>query len=192
MNHTLAICDNRIITLLFWLNNFQIKSLKHRFYTLFSFSKQLQVIVTAEDKEESLQYSLTDKKVKYANYTIKVYDACNMDDKKQKLGERNQETKTTNVIWTELTETKGKNIIECTNTEDKDKFPGLVLAVVGDCDSYVPRPWNTTAFTTGLLNTVHGVNSKILVFYLRVFVNTEPVSIICIQRCVSVQFYFLF
>ncbi|CAG2217967.1 unnamed protein product [Mytilus edulis] len=63
-----------------------------------------------------------------------------------------------NVIWNELTETKGEEIIECTNTEDNEKFPSLILLVVGDCDSYVPRPWNTTAFTTGLLNTVHGVN----------------------------------
>ncbi|XP_071173678.1 uncharacterized protein [Mytilus edulis] len=123
--------------------------------------KQIQVIVTAE---ESLQYSLTDKKVKYANYTLKVYDTCNTDDKKQKKDGGNQDTKKTNVIWNELTETKGEEIIECTNTEDNEKFPGLILAVVGDCDSYVPRPWNTTAFTTGLLNTVHGVN-KSWIFY---------------------------
>ncbi|VDI67062.1 Hypothetical predicted protein, partial [Mytilus galloprovincialis] len=126
--------------------------------------KQIQVIVTAEDNKESLQYSLTDKKVKYANYTLKVYDTCNTDDKKQTKDEGNQETKNTNVIWNELTETKGEKIIECTNTEDKDNFPGLVLAVVGDCDSYVPRPWNTTAFTTGLLNTVHGVNKSWIIY----------------------------
>ncbi|XP_076112012.1 transient receptor potential cation channel subfamily M member-like 2 isoform X2 [Mytilus galloprovincialis] len=126
--------------------------------------KQIQVIVTAEDNKESLQYSLTEKKVKYANYTLKVYDTCNTDDKKQKKDGGNQDTKKTNIIWNELTETKGEEIIECTKTEDNDKFPGLVLAVVGDCDSYVPRPWNTTAFTTGLLNTVHGVN-KSWIFY---------------------------
>lgn len=54
----------------------------------------------------------------------------------------------TEIIWEEL-------------TKNKNKYPGLVLAVVGDCDSYVPKPWNTTAFTTGLVNTVNGVESKI-------------------------------
>ncbi|CAG2231053.1 unnamed protein product [Mytilus edulis] len=29
-------------------------------------------------------------------------------------------------------------------------LPGLVLAVIGDSESYVPKPWNTTAFTSGL------------------------------------------
>ncbi|CAC5389679.1 unnamed protein product [Mytilus coruscus] len=126
---------------------------------------QIEVIVTAEDNEEPLKlYRLTDKKAKYANYTLKVYDTGDTDDKKQKKDEEAQKTKNTKVIWSELTETKGDKTIECNSTEDKEKFPGLVLAVVGDCDSYVPRPWNTTAFTTGLLNTVHGVNKSWIIY----------------------------
>ena len=45
--------------------------------------------------------------------------------------------------------------------EHLDKnFPGLVLAVVGDSDSFVPRPWNTTAFTSGLRKTLKGAKSE--------------------------------
>ncbi|XP_052062045.1 uncharacterized protein LOC127702076 isoform X3 [Mytilus californianus] len=57
----------------------------------------------------------------------------------------------TEIIWEEL-------------TKNKYETPGLVLAVVGDCDSYVPKPWNTTAFTTGLVNTVNGVEKSWIIY----------------------------
>lgn len=41
-----------------------------------------------------------------------------------------------------------------------NSLPGLVLAVIGDSESYVPKPWNTTAFTSGLLQSIQGVKSN--------------------------------
>lgn len=61
-----------------------------------------------------------------------------------------------------------QNHIICNTVKLKDNeekltklpyYPGLVLAVVGDSDSFVPRPWNTAKFTSGLIDTVNGANS---------------------------------
>ncbi|VDI44633.1 Hypothetical predicted protein [Mytilus galloprovincialis] len=43
-------------------------------------------------------------------------------------------------------------------------LPGLVLAVIGDSESYVPKPWNTTAFTSGLLQAVQGVKKSWIIY----------------------------
>ncbi|XP_052100100.1 transient receptor potential cation channel subfamily M member 2-like isoform X2 [Mytilus californianus] len=43
-------------------------------------------------------------------------------------------------------------------------YPGLVLAVVGDSDSFVPRPWNTAKFTSGLIDTVNGANKCWIIY----------------------------
>ncbi|XP_052100110.1 uncharacterized protein LOC127734318 isoform X2 [Mytilus californianus] len=43
-------------------------------------------------------------------------------------------------------------------------LPGLVLAVVGDSESYVPKPWNTTAFTSGLLQSIQGVKKSWIIY----------------------------
>ncbi|CAC5398354.1 TRPM2 [Mytilus coruscus] len=43
-------------------------------------------------------------------------------------------------------------------------LPGLVLAVVGDSESYVPKPWNTTAFTYGLLQSIQGVKKSWIIY----------------------------
>ncbi|XP_052100115.1 uncharacterized protein LOC127734321 [Mytilus californianus] len=45
-----------------------------------------------------------------------------------------------------------------------NSLPGLVLAVIGDSESYVPKPWNTTAFTSGLLQCIQGVKKSWVVY----------------------------
>ncbi|CAC5398361.1 unnamed protein product [Mytilus coruscus] len=43
-------------------------------------------------------------------------------------------------------------------------FPGLVLSVIGDSESYVPKPWNTIAFTSGLLQSIQGVKKSWVIY----------------------------
>ncbi|XP_076101787.1 transient receptor potential cation channel subfamily M member 1-like isoform X2 [Mytilus galloprovincialis] len=66
-----------------------------------------------------------------------------------------------------------QNHIICNTVKLKDNeekltklpyYPGLVLAVVGDSDSFVPRPWNTAKFTSGLIDTVNGANKCWIIY----------------------------
>lgn len=45
--------------------------------------------------------------------------------------------------------------------DNQDKsLPGLVLSVIGDSESYVPKSWNTAEFESGILQTVKGAKGK--------------------------------
>lgn len=41
-----------------------------------------------------------------------------------------------------------------------------MLAVVGDSESFVPRPWNATAFTADLINTLKKVEGISMLCHL--------------------------
>ncbi|XP_071166798.1 transient receptor potential cation channel subfamily M member 1-like isoform X1 [Mytilus edulis] len=60
------------------------------------------------------------------------------------------------------------NTVKLIDNEGKQtelpSYPGLVLAVVGDSDSFVPRPWNTAKFTSGLIDTVNGANKCWIIY----------------------------
>lgn len=46
---------------------------------------------------------------------------------------------------------------------EKNKYPRLVLSVVGDSGSFVPKPWLTPVFQLGLIETAKG--AKGIFFY---------------------------
>ncbi|VDI61406.1 Hypothetical predicted protein [Mytilus galloprovincialis] len=102
---------------------------------------------------------------------IEINVAVEKGSKKNTRKKLNEEIKTTDLYdnkWQLEVYDKGRpqktEIIWEELTKNKNKYPGLVLAVVGDCDSYVPKPWNTTAFTTGLVNTVNGVENSWIIY----------------------------
>ena len=45
--------------------------------------------------------------------------------------------------------------------ERDNRFPRLVLAVIGDSTSFVPKPWLTQIFQLGLIKTAEGAKGKI-------------------------------
>ncbi|CAC5398362.1 unnamed protein product [Mytilus coruscus] len=50
-------------------------------------------------------------------------------------------------------------------TDDHGGYlPGLVLSVIGDSESYVPKSWNTTEFESGLLQTVKGAKKSWIIY----------------------------
>ncbi|XP_052100114.1 transient receptor potential cation channel subfamily M member 2-like [Mytilus californianus] len=57
----------------------------------------------------------------------------------------------------EIYSTIRRSIYVPADDEHDNGLPGLVLAVIGDSESYVPKPWNTTALTSGLLQSTQGV-----------------------------------
>lgn len=68
--------------------------------------------------------------------------------------------------------TETKNASERTSEEDtilKDiendivqSTPTMVFSVIGDSDSFVPRPWPTTVFQTALIEAAKSGGGKIL------------------------------
>ncbi|XP_071166794.1 transient receptor potential cation channel subfamily M member 1-like [Mytilus edulis] len=70
-------------------------------------------------------------------------------------------------IWNEifeLGETGDTKVLKEKAIDFRKQFPGLVLAVVGDSDSFVPRPWNATAFTADLIDTLKKVKESWLIY----------------------------
>ncbi|XP_063435498.1 uncharacterized protein LOC134716432 [Mytilus trossulus] len=71
-------------------------------------------------------------------------------------------------IWNEIfeleKETGCTKILKEKAIDFRKQFPGLVLAVVGDSESFVPRPWNATAFTADLINTLKKVEESWLIY----------------------------
>ncbi|CAG2208932.1 unnamed protein product [Mytilus edulis] len=58
---------------------------------------------------------------------------------------------------------KLKELLEAADGTD-NCFPGLVLSIIGDSESYVPKPWNTVAFTSGLLQSIQGVKKSWVIY----------------------------
>ncbi|XP_052100105.1 transient receptor potential cation channel subfamily M member 8-like isoform X2 [Mytilus californianus] len=79
-----------------------------------------------------------------------------------------------NEIWNEVFElekekenrngTGDTKILKEKALDFRKRFPGLVLAVVGDSESFVPRPWNATAFTADLIDTLKKVKESWLIY----------------------------
>ncbi|CAG2236290.1 unnamed protein product [Mytilus edulis] len=63
----------------------------------------------------------------------------------------------------EIYSTLRRSVYVATKGHD-NSLPGLVLAVIGDSESYVPKPWNTTAFTSGLLQSIQGVKKSWVIY----------------------------
>ena len=43
-----------------------------------------------------------------------------------------------------------------------NKYPRLVLSIIGDSSTFVPKPWLTPVFQLGLIETAKGANSKFI------------------------------
>ncbi|CAC5398351.1 unnamed protein product [Mytilus coruscus] len=77
-------------------------------------------------------------------------------------------------IWNEIFElekekenrngTGDTKILKEKTLDFRKRFSGLVLAVVGDSESFVPRPWNATAFTADLIDTLKKVKESWLIY----------------------------
>ncbi|XP_071166777.1 uncharacterized protein [Mytilus edulis] len=71
--------------------------------------------------------------------------------------------KETTEVYSEIYNTIREST-EATSDDHGRYLPGLVLSVIGDSESYVPKSWNTTEFESGLLQTVKGAKKSWIIY----------------------------
>ncbi|CAC5398408.1 unnamed protein product [Mytilus coruscus] len=70
-------------------------------------------------------------------------------------------------LWKELQILRRKKIKELTKNEATRRLPEppkLVLSVIGDSSSFVPKPWLTSVFQTGLIETAKGAKDCLILY----------------------------
>lgn len=75
-----------------------------------------------------------------------------------------------NVIWEKLEHLRIQKTDELGNQKKyrDPEPPKLVLSIIGDSKNFVPKPWITTVFKQGLIETVKGAKG----IYQLVYYNT--------------------
>lgn len=66
--------------------------------------------------------------------------------------------------WKEIQkdfENPASNIKDLENNEQVKATPSMVISVIGDSDSFVPRPWPKTVFQTALIEAAKSGRGKI-------------------------------
>ena len=56
-------------------------------------------------------------------------------------------------FWNAVTQLRKRDPVK---NKDVDEKPKLVLSVIGDSTSFVPKPWPTSVFKKGLIDTAKG------------------------------------
>ncbi|CAC5413896.1 PLA2G [Mytilus coruscus] len=79
----------------------------------------------------------------------------NRDCKLDVLVSTEESNKDTTKVYSEIYNTIRESTGVTSDNQDRS-LPGLVLSVIGDSESYVPKSWNTTELESGLLQTVKG------------------------------------
>ncbi|XP_052100119.1 transient receptor potential cation channel subfamily M member 8-like isoform X3 [Mytilus californianus] len=74
-----------------------------------------------------------------------------------------ESNKDTTKVYSEIYNTIRKSTGATSDNQDRS-LPGLVLSVIGDSESYVPKSWNTTEFESGLLQTVKGAKESWIIY----------------------------
>lgn len=78
-----------------------------------------------------------------------------------------ESNKETTKVYSEIYNTIRESTEAIFDNQDKS-LPGLVLSVIGDSESYVPKSWNTAEFESGLLQTVKGAKGKQIITHCNV------------------------
>ncbi|XP_076100878.1 uncharacterized protein LOC143070496 [Mytilus galloprovincialis] len=90
-------------------------------------------------------------------------ETSSKDFKLHVLVSSEQSNKETTKVYSEIYNTIRESTEAIFDNQDKS-LPGLVLSVIGDSESYVPKSWNTAEFESGLLQTVKGAKESWIIY----------------------------